>query len=113
LFNINQFRYIPNSSGRPYLLSKPISRSHYRICEVDLNDDYDDDYDYDYDYDDNCESEFFLSTNHYDSQFSVNLVDSARKTLKFLLKIREKGIIFRNYEKSKLGFFLYFIHYVL
>jgi hypothetical protein len=49
-----------------------------------------------------------LSTEYYDPNFDskinkVDLVSSARNILKFLLKVREEGIIFKNYEKPKLG----------
>jgi hypothetical protein len=57
----------------------------------------------------NVNRSFYLSTVQYDPSFSskyynsVDLVSSARNVLKFLLKVREEGIIFKNYEKSRLG----------
>jgi hypothetical protein len=52
---------------------------------------------------------YALSKDNYDPHFQsyinhkLDLVSSANKTLKFLLKTKEEGIIFRNYDKSRLG----------
>lgn len=84
--------FVPSATA-PYLHTRPLSRSYYRICE---------EMPYDPRRDRSVLDEpFGLSTEQFDASLaSVDLVQAARQVLRFLLQLKREKICFRDFSES-------------
>jgi hypothetical protein len=101
--------FVPNPHG-PYLLHKPIARSYYQICSLMIRTGWG-----------SLPLEYELSTTEYENGFESKtpLVQGAECLLRFFMRQKNDGLVFRNYNSKHMGmdrrsdFFLFFCFIVL
>lgn len=84
--------FVPNPNG-PYLLHKPIARSYYQICSLLIRPTL------------FRPEMYYLSITEFDARFlsGVPLVDAAERVLRFFLRQKEEGLVFRNYSQERMN----------